>query len=208
MNWFFFRFFFFFGLYLLVSCVAAAKSTFTLGVAADWKRDDFCTYFACREQNWYVRDEKLIRQPPRTWDPAPLAEFAATIAAKVGRFLIDGRRLSLLKIYVTLSKIATWFDKVRNTSLKFGTFFSGSNEPFTMFSVWLDLDSMLLKMRYSNCQLTTRNECPSKEPLLTLCCDVESSCHLPKVILSKFHRPQATFQQFWKIPTFDPVSQF
>lgn len=56
----FFRFFFFFsGLYLLVSCVAAAKSTFTLGVAAffasaraaDWKRDDFCTYFACREQN-------------------------------------------------------------------------------------------------------------------------------------------------------------
>lgn len=68
-------------------------------------------------------------------------------------------------------------------------FFPGSNEPFTMFSVWLDLDRMLLKMRYSNCQLTTRNECPSKEPLLTLCCDVESSCHLPKVILSTSYLP-------------------
>lgn len=71
MNWFFFRFFFFFGLYLLVSCGAAAKSTFTLGVVADWKRDDFCTYFACREQNWYVRDEKLIRQPPPNLEPCP-----------------------------------------------------------------------------------------------------------------------------------------
>lgn len=53
----FFRFFFFFGLYLLESCVAAAKSTFTLGVAAFFARARLIgnvmisAYFACREQN-------------------------------------------------------------------------------------------------------------------------------------------------------------
>lgn len=155
--------------------------------AADWKRDDFCIFcmpWAVLICAWRV---ELIRQPPpRTWTLSLSWSLLRRLLSNLGvSWSLEGALVcSLLKICeATLSKTATWFGETSFHYVLCLAWFR-SSIMYWKHDINLLLLNELSKMRHINCQLT-----PGNDSLLTFPCDVESSCNLPKVILSTLPLP-------------------